>query len=100
MRMVLLAIAAGALFGSAAQAKDDLAAMAAGPQPAQTAKKVLYVCSEDEQSWRAFSRDLGTPDFVTAKQVLADQDKTWSGPRCITKTELHRLANMTSGPAR
>lgn len=100
MRAVILALAAGVLMGGAAQAKDSPSAMASGADVAHTGAsptaKMLYVCGEDEQSWRMFSRDLGIPDFVTAAQVRAAANKAWDGPKCITPTELRRL---TDGPS-
>lgn len=93
MRMVLLVAAAAALLGGAAQANEDPNAGAgkAEAQRAPSAAKVLYVCGEDEAAWRPFSRDLGVPEFVTAKQVRADTEKTWAAPKCITASELRRL---------
>lgn len=105
MKMALLVIAAGALLGGAAQAKDDpnqiqpTKAVAAGDST-DGVTKVLYVCSEDEQAWRAFSRDLGSPDFVTAKEVLADKGKSWAEPKCITPSQLHRLTKLADSSAR
>lgn len=93
MRMVLPIIAVAALMGGAVQAKDNPNAIAAGKDAVaqQGATKVLYVCDEDELSWRAFSRDLGTPDFVTAAQVRADTSKGWAAPKCITESQLRLL---------
>lgn len=97
MRMALLVIAAGALLGGAAQAKDNPNALATGKDAVerQPLQKMLYVCSEDELAWRAFSRDLGTPQFVTADQVVAERGKAWSAPKCITKSQLRRLNALT-----
>lgn len=102
MRMVLLVMATGALLGGVAQAKDNPNAMTPASnvvdQPrAQPVVKVLYVCDEEELSWRAFSRDLGTPDFVTAKQVRADSGKAWAAPKCITASELRHLTGTQVG---
>lgn len=97
MRMVLLAIATGALIGGAAQASEKPVPGAGnetvGAEASETAKKVLIVCSQEERDWRAVSRDLGTPEFVTAKQVRADTSEAWSGPKCITASELRRLTH-------
>ena len=101
MQRVLMAIAASALLAGAAQAADQQQARSADKAAtnaqarAPAAKKVLYVCSEEERSWRMFSRDLGTPEFVTAEQVRADAGKTWSAPKCITEGEMKRL-NLAS----
>ena len=103
MRMLLLTLAAAALLGGAAQAGEEQDAVVtkavAAPQ-ASEAKKVLIVCTEEERDMRSFSRDLGLPDFVTAKQVLADQGKAWTGARCITPTEMRRLSLNTVKPIR
>lgn len=83
MRHVFLAATALAVLGGNAWAAE-----APAKQPAT---KVLQVCDAEAQSWRAFSRDLGLPDYVTAKQVLADTSKGWAEPKCITASELRRL---------
>ena len=100
MRTIMLTIAAAALMGGFAQAKDapvgsgQGVADGQGPDPQV---KVLYVCGEDEASWRSVSRDLGIPEFVTAKQVRADSGKAWAEPKCITPAELRRLTNTQVG---
>ena len=93
MRRVLPILVAAALLGGAAQAKDSPNAMAAGKDAVaqQPTTKMLMVCDEDYLSWRAFSRDLGTPDYVTAEQVRADTSKAWAAPKCITESQLRRL---------
>ena len=98
MRMVLLVIATGALLAGAAQAKESPNALAVGQdavarQAATPGVKRLYVCDAEELSWRAFSRDLGTPEFVTADEVRTDSGKAWNAPRCITPSELRRLTS-------
>jgi len=108
MRRVLTTLAAGALMAGglaagAAQAAEGQARSADKAAKPATARvlagqKVLYICSEDERSWRAFSRDLGTPDFVTAEQVRAEAGKAWNGPRCITEGEAKRLNIATLAP--
>lgn len=92
MRLAIMVIAAAALLGGSAQAHSDPSAAAKDAvATAPAAKKVLVVCDGDEASWRAFSRDLGLPEFVTARQVRAAEGKAWSGPKCITPSELRRL---------
>ena len=105
MRIALLVIAAGALMGTLAQAKDNPNAMAAGKdavdlQRSEPALKKLYVCDADEASWNLVSRDLRTPVFVTAQQVRADKSAAWSAPKCITEAELRRLTVAKTTPAR
>ena len=107
MRTVLMTIAAAALMGGAAQAQDipdaaasgqpAAAAQAAQGAPSDPAFKVLYVCGEDQASWRSLSRDMGIPEFVTAKQVRADRGKAWAEPKCITPAELRRLHKLQIG---
>lgn len=102
MRTMLLTIAAAALLGGSAQANEPPNEKATGYEmaAAQTPDpvvKVLYVCGEDEASWRSVSRDLGIPEFVTAKQVRADTGKAWAQPKCITPAELRRLTNTQVG---
>lgn len=92
MRVLSLVIAAGALLSGGAQASE--------PTPApDAAKKALVVCSEEERDWRAVSRDLGMPDFVTAKEVR--EGKAWTGAKCITPAEMRKLTTLASAkPAR
>jgi hypothetical protein len=101
MRTVLLTIAAAALMGGFAQANEAAPNALASGQAATDGRaplvKVLYVCGEDEASWRSVSRDLGIPEFVTAKQVKADTGKAWAAPKCITPAELRHLTNTQVG---
>lgn len=103
MRTFLLAFAAAALVGGVAQAKEDPKAPAqdlAATQRSELLVKVLYVCNEEERDWRMFSRDLGTPDFVTAKQIRDQQGKAWAAPKCITPAEARRLTGARLDPVR
>jgi len=106
MRMTLTVIAAAALIGgtafagpppqqaaSAQVASADQAATAVASTP--VASVTLHVCDEEAADWRLFSRDLGLPDFVTAKQVRAG--KAGSGAKCITPSELRRLKGEQVG---
>jgi len=95
MRMALMVIAAAAaLMAGTAQANPDRDATAAGKDAvsregaAPATKKVLQVCDEDTA---ALGSSSGLPPFVTAKQVRAAEGKAWSGPKCITPSELRRL---------
>ncbi len=112
MRTMVFVMAAGALLAGAAQAKDTLNPMGANPnvmeasrdsasqQRAQPAVKVLYVCDEGEQNRRAFAREFGAADFVTADQVRAAKGQPWSAPRCITPAEVRRLNIGMLAPVR
>lgn len=102
MRVTLMVIAAGALLAGAAQAKENQSATTEQDEAASTGRvvKVLYVCSEEERNWRAFSRDLGTPDFITAEQVRAQKGKAWAEPKCITPSEVRRLNLSSIAPVR
>lgn len=91
MRIALLAVAFAALAGGAlaneppnaqSQAKDA----AADARPA----KVLYVCEDNAMTRRAFAREFGAAEFVTAEAVRAD-GKAWAAPKCITSAEARRL---------
>ncbi|PZQ54930.1 MAG: hypothetical protein DI570_22550 [Phenylobacterium zucineum] len=87
--------------GGFAQAKEQAPSATANGQPAVAGPapsvKVLYVCGEDEASWRSVSSDLGLPEFVTAKKVRADKGKAWDAPRCISPAELRRLTDVEVG---
>lgn len=92
MRIALFAVAFAALAGGAlaneppnaqAQAKDAAVA-------AQRSAKVLYVCEDNAMTRRAFAREFGAAEFVTAEAVRAD-GKAWAAPKCITSAEARRL---------
>ncbi len=62
-----------------------------------TAAKPLVVCNRDEASRRAFRRQYGSVEFVTARDVVDSRGdgQAWATPRCITPAEFVKLRRMT-----
>ena len=52
--------------------------------------KTLYVCEDTAMTRRAFAREFGQVEFVTADAVRVD-GQAWSAPKCITSVEAKRL---------
>lgn len=61
------------------------------------AAKPLVVCDRDEASRRAFRRQFGRVEFVTAQGVLDGRGdgQRWETPRCITPVEFAKLRRLT-----
>lgn len=89
--------AGGALAGQApnAQQSGKDAVVAERAQPART----LFVCEDDEMTRRAFAREFGKVEFVTAEQARA-RGETWETPKCITEAEARRLQRKELASAR
>jgi predicted lipoprotein with Yx(FWY)xxD motif len=91
MRIIVSALALSALAGaafagqapSAAEAGKD--ALSQGKSP-----RTVYVCDDDAMTRRAFAREHGQVEFVTAKQAQA-KGEAWAQPKCITSAEARRL---------
>lgn len=73
-----------------------IAATFAGSAFAQeTAKPVrqVYLCSADQMTKRAFTREFGAQEFVRAEDAARSKD-AWATPKCITASEHQRLKRM------
>lgn len=91
MRIIVSALALAALAGSALAAQAPSAAEA-GKDALSRAKapRTLYICEDDAMTRRAFAREHGQVEFVTAKQAQV-KGETWAQPKCITSAEARRL---------
>ena len=67
------------------------AAATAPPKPART----VYVCDSSAMTRRAFAREFGSADFVTAEQAAA-KGAVWKAPKCISRSEARRLKQLAS----
>lgn len=91
MRIIVSALAFAALAGSALAAPAPSAAEAGKDALSQAkAQRMLYVCEDNAMTRRAFAREHGQVEFVTAKEALA-KGEAWGQPKCITSTEARRL---------
>ena len=86
-------VVAISLLASEPAATGDLVDAAA----TQSAAKPLVVCDRDEASRRAFKRQFGRVEFVTAQGVIDGRGdgQRWDTPRCITPAEFTKLRRMT-----
>jgi len=91
MRIIASALALAALAGSAFAGQAPSAAEAATDALSESkAPRTLYVCEGDAMTRRAFAREYGQVEFVTAKQAQA-KGAAWAQPKCITSAEARRL---------
>jgi hypothetical protein len=85
------------------------AAAATGPALAETAPnataqardavmsksmRTVFVCDSSTATRRAFTREFGVMEFVTADKAVA-KGETWSAPKCVTPADARRLQQMT-----
>ena len=82
-----LMLASGAMAGPgpAARSADSAAKNAVS---GQDAKVMVYVCDRSEETRRAFKREYGAQEFVTADNVQRVSDV--ATPKCMTAAELRR----------
>ena len=80
-------LASGAMAGpqAAARSADGAAKNAVS---GQDAKVMIYVCDRSDETRRAFKREYGAQEFVTAESVQRVSDVTT--PKCMTAAELRR----------
>ncbi|MFZ5720275.1 MAG: hypothetical protein ACOY5Y_12530 [Pseudomonadota bacterium] len=57
------------------------------------AERTLYICENDTLTRRAFTREFGTVEFVTAEEAAA-KGQAWDAPKCITSYEARRLKQL------
>jgi hypothetical protein len=81
--LVLSALAAGPTF-----AKE--AAPATAPEKAT---RTVFVCDNSAMTRRAFAREYGRVEFVTAEKAAA-KGAAWTAPKCITPAEARRLKQL------
>jgi len=87
-----------ALTASAAVAGQTPSATVAGTDAvatttASTAPRTLYVCDNNALTRRAFAREFGSVEFVTAEEAQTTTG-AWTSPKCISNVEARRLRNQ------
>lgn len=98
MRIVICVLAFAALSAGSAAAADTPDARTGVATPvSDTAKapRQIYVCDTTAMTRRAFKREFGTVEFVTAGQARA-KGEAWTAPKCITASEARRLRQVAS----
>lgn len=95
MRIVLCALGFMAMSAGAAWAADAQTGQAKPASDAARAPRLLYVCDTDAMTRRAFAREFGAAEFVTAERARA-KGEAWTGPKCIRPAEARRLKQLAS----
>lgn len=88
MRLMICAIALSAVAAVPALAKD-------APAATETTKptRTVYVCDNSAMTRRAFAREHGGTEFVTAKDAAA-KGEAWAAPKCIRPAEARKLRDL------
>ena len=89
MRLIICAAALSALTAASAVAKD-VPARTEATEPA----RAVYVCDGSAMTRRAFTREHGATEFVTAEQAAAAKGQAWTAPKCIKPAEARKLKEM------
>lgn len=100
MRVIVCAIALAALSAGSALATETPdagrhAKEAVAVQGKAEAARTLYICDNTAMTRRAFTREFGAIEFVTAEQAAA-KGQAWEAPKCITSHEARRLKQLAS----
>lgn len=100
MRKVLICAALAAAvstpsMAAVAPSAGEAAKNASAQEAAPARGRALYICDASDMTRRAFTREYGVMEFVTA-EAAAQAQEAWSAPRCITRTEYRRLQQMVS----
>lgn len=82
-----LVLASGAMAGPQAVARSADSA-AKNAVSGQDAKVMVFVCDRSDETRRAFKREYGEQQFVTADSVQRVSDV--ATPKCMTAAELRR----------
>lgn len=83
-----------ALVLAAVSAAPAVAGQKAQPAADASAGRTLYICDASAMTKRAFTREFGKIEFVTAEQVR--KGGNWDAPRCITPAEARKLKQVAS----
>jgi hypothetical protein len=89
----ILAFAAAATGPALAETAPNAAAQAKDAVMSKSARTV-FVCDTTTATRRAFTREFGVMEFVTADRAVA-KGETWSAPKCVTASEARRLIQLT-----
>ena len=100
MRTLLWTLVA-ALAAGTATAKDVSGAAADSLPTVQNAPvaRTVYICDTSAMTRRAFTREFGAVEYVTAAQAAA-KDATWQAPKCMKPTEARKLRGKQLASAR
>lgn len=90
MRLMICALALSAVAAVPALAKDTPAKTEAQQKPAA---RTVYVCDNSAMTRRAFTREHGAMEFVTA-EAAASKGQAWTAPKCMTPAEAKRLKEL------
>ena len=94
MRSMICALAVSVIAAGPALATDSPAkADQQKPQP-QAAARTVYVCDNSAMTRRAFAREHGKTEFVTAEAAAAAKGETWTAPKCMKPAEARRLKEL------
>lgn len=91
MRLTICALVLAALAAGPALARD---AVPANKQD-NAAARTVYVCDNSSMTRRAFTREFGKMEFVTAEAATAKGER-WAAPKCVTPAEARRLKQLAS----
>jgi hypothetical protein len=96
MRLILITAALCVASAAGAGERPAPNATSAGKDAvAQTASpRTLYVCDTSNLTRRAFAREYGSAEYVTAAEATA-KGQSWAAPKCITPAEARRLQART-----
>lgn len=98
MRIVICAVAFAALSAGSALATETPAATKHAKEAAAVegkTERTLFVCEKDAMTRRAFVREFGSFEFVTADEAVA-KGEAWDAPKCISSYEAGRLKQFAS----
>lgn len=90
---LVLALSASAALADQPQSATTAATDAAAISSARASSRTLYICENDAMTRRAFAREFGSVEFVTAEKAKAATG-AWSSPKCISDAEARRLRNQ------
>lgn len=88
MRLIVCAFVLSALAAGPALSKEASPATAAAK-----AARTVYVCDGSAMTRRAFTREFGSMEFVTAEKAAA-KGATWTAPKCVTPAEARKLKQL------
>jgi len=94
MRQMILAIVLSALAVSPVLARDVSKSMSSPTGEAKANVRAVYICDKSAMTRRAFAREFGSAEFVSAD--VATSGQAWPAPRCISAREARRLRQMAS----
>lgn len=90
---LVLALSASAAVAEQPQSATTAATDAAAVSSVRAGARTLYICETDALTRRAFAREFGSVEFVTAEKAKAATG-AWSSPKCISDAEARRLRNQ------